>query len=252
MVTMHRAENTETGPSCASPAATLNEMAAELAAAGFSGPSADPAACRATRPSAGVRSPQLRLIEPLGYLDMLSWSKARECASPIPAVLQKEAFFLGWPCVTLRTETEWVETVVGRRQLIVGLRSANADFRGRASAGWTGPPPCARGRRGAPAKSRSISVPADTAKRIVDADRRQVRRPEEVKDDRKRSTWWKWQWSESVAGARTSPATIRRFPEANLRYICDRDQKKLDALAQAVSGHDADYRIRRPAAAIPK
>jgi UDP-GlcNAc3NAcA epimerase len=73
----------------------------------------------------GWRPPAaLQLIEPLAYLDMLALLEAAALVLTDSGGLQKEALFVGRPCVTLREETEWTETLELGGNLLAGIDPA--------------------------------------------------------------------------------------------------------------------------------
>ncbi|MCC6539566.1 MAG: UDP-N-acetylglucosamine 2-epimerase (non-hydrolyzing) [Bryobacterales bacterium] len=116
LATLHRAANTD-DPDCLQRIlAALDRVSAEVC------PVVLPVhpRTRARLGELGWRPAAVTLIEPLSYLDMLLMeSRARFILTDSGGV-QKEAYFARKPCITLRDETEWVETLDRRCNVLAG------------------------------------------------------------------------------------------------------------------------------------
>jgi UDP-GlcNAc3NAcA epimerase len=63
---------------------------------------------------------QIQILEPVGYFDMMALLTRCKAVITDSGGLQKEAYFAGKPCITLRDETEWVELVARRCSVLAG------------------------------------------------------------------------------------------------------------------------------------
>jgi UDP-N-acetylglucosamine 2-epimerase len=88
---------------------------------------------RAARRGAGIApAPNVCFLERVGYLPLVAMERAAAAVATDSGGVQKEAYLAGTPCVTLRMETEWVETVAAGWNRVAGddpeaLRRALAD-----------------------------------------------------------------------------------------------------------------------------
>lgn len=106
LATLHRAENTNTAENLSAALAFLKQRAAERTVVLPLHPRTKQAAERF-----GLNFDGLKVISPVGYLDMARLLSGCCEVMTDSGGVQKEAYFHRKPCVTLRDETEWVETI---------------------------------------------------------------------------------------------------------------------------------------------
>lgn len=115
LVTIHRAENTDDPDRLKSIVSALNQIDV---------PTVFPIhpRTRGKLEALGLKleNPQIKTISPVGFLDMLQLEVNAKKIVTDSGGVQKEAFFAQVPCITLRDETEWVETVQLGANCIVG------------------------------------------------------------------------------------------------------------------------------------
>lgn len=117
VATLHREENTKQPARLLSILQTLEML---------DFPVLFPMHPRTRKVLAALRSPlknrNVQIVAPLGYLDMLALEKNARRILTDSGGVQKEAFYLRIPCVTLRNETEWPETVELGANKLVGTK----------------------------------------------------------------------------------------------------------------------------------
>ncbi|MDO9582835.1 MAG: UDP-N-acetylglucosamine 2-epimerase (non-hydrolyzing) [Desulfomicrobium sp.] len=117
LCTVHRAENTDDATRLQGILGALRDIAVEI-------PVILPLHPRTRKIIDGMGQPEalrgLTVLEPLSYLEMLRLEMSARIILTDSGGVQKEAFFHRVPCITLRDETEWVETVEMGWNVLVG------------------------------------------------------------------------------------------------------------------------------------
>ncbi|MEZ4638892.1 MAG: UDP-N-acetylglucosamine 2-epimerase (non-hydrolyzing) [Caldilineaceae bacterium] len=115
LVTAHRAANTDNPTRLAQIVDALNQVDETVIFP------AHPRTRKALAQINAVFAPHVRVIDPVGYFDIITLEDSARLVATDSGGVQREAYFLGVPCITLRDETEWSETVTAGWNRLVGV-----------------------------------------------------------------------------------------------------------------------------------
>ena len=115
LATLHRAENTDDSERLANIVSALNEVHQEVAEVILPLHPRTDAAIKRNKLSLDVTT-----IDPVGYFEMVWLLDHCSLVLTDSGGVQKEAFFFGKPCVTMRDQTEWVELIEVGANILVG------------------------------------------------------------------------------------------------------------------------------------
>ncbi len=118
LATVHRASNADNPGNLAAIVSTLGETGERVVFP------VHPRTRKALEGAGITLGESVLMIEPVSYLDMLALEKHARTILTDSGGVQKEAFWFEVPCVTLRDETEWVETVECGWNILTGADRA--------------------------------------------------------------------------------------------------------------------------------
>lgn len=114
LATIHRAENTDNPDRLNGIVQALNQINTETRVVCPLHPRT-----RKIMDKLGLAT-EFKVIDPVGYFDIIELLKGASAVLTDSGGLQKEAYFFKNPCITMRDETEWVELVENGYNTVVG------------------------------------------------------------------------------------------------------------------------------------
>lgn len=115
LITLHRAENTDEEKRLASIVSSLNSLNKKTGILPL-----HPRTKKMLERRSLKFNDNIKVIDPIGYLDMIRLESKCSFIITDSGGVQKEAYFFKKPCITMRDQTEWVETVEAGCNILVG------------------------------------------------------------------------------------------------------------------------------------